>query len=182
MVVWMSAWPIHSWTRRMSALAIMRVPNVWRRSMESERAKAGTPQSGVAAAAQRRSVEVLARRASEGHIVLAGPVGASSEAGQSVGDVGRHRHGTDLARLRCRQLTTGVAGGDSDRRSGEVDVSPPEREQLASAQIRERRDEEDRGVLLGGGAADEGQHLLRREHIDVAACALAVLFDRSHRV
>src|SRR5664279_3901099 len=28
----MSEWPIHSWTRRMSALAIIRVPNVWRRA------------------------------------------------------------------------------------------------------------------------------------------------------
>jgi len=31
-VVWMSAWPIHSWTRRTSALAIIRVPKVCRRS------------------------------------------------------------------------------------------------------------------------------------------------------
>src|SRR3954468_10856998 len=26
------AWPIHSWTRRMSATPMTRVPNVWRRS------------------------------------------------------------------------------------------------------------------------------------------------------
>lgn len=36
MVVWMSARPIHSWTRRMSALAIMRVPKAWRRPVEAE--------------------------------------------------------------------------------------------------------------------------------------------------
>ena len=181
-VVWMSAWPIHSWTRRMSALPIIRVPNVWRRSWNrsGRRPAASAPSCSGGAApshpdtsrSRRRRPDPLRRVQS-----LALPSRASADA-----DIRRHRHRADLAGLRCRELARGSSFLGLARRAGEVDVAPAHATSSPHAQTSERRGQEDRSVLLGLGRADERPHLLGREHVDLAAALPRELLDRGGRV
>ena len=116
MVVWMSAWPIHSCTRRMSALAIILVPNVWRRSWKRRGRSPAAPArscSGDAALSRRGS----RREAAEDEIVLADQCSRPPSRASAVGDVRRQRHRPDLARLRRRQRARGIACPHSDHRT-----------------------------------------------------------------
>jgi hypothetical protein len=76
-------------------------------------------------------------------------------------------------------VTHAVARRDTDRGVREVDVTPAQRDELAAAQARERRREEDRGVLLVGCGAHRGEHLLGRVELQLAAggVVLARLLD-----
>jgi hypothetical protein len=91
-------------------------------------------------------------------------------------------HATHLAGLRSRQLAGGVARADSDRRSGEVDISPSQPEQLATPKTRERGGQEDRRVGLRASGADERPDLLGREDLDVAAVAHPEPIDARDRI
>ena len=93
----------------MSARAIIRVPNVWRRSWKRSASEAGPLLSARVAAAERRAVEVAAGLAGEDEVVVAGQALALAEAGERAGDVGRHRDDADLAGLRRGQRAVGVA-------------------------------------------------------------------------
>jgi hypothetical protein len=58
-------------------------------------------------------------------------------------------------------VTLGEAGADPDDRTSEIDIPPPQREQLAATQPSERRCEVERRILLACGRAHEGMNLLR---------------------
>ena len=118
----------------------------------------------------------------EDEVVLVGEVLALAEPRERLGDLGRHRDRADLAGLRRGQVAVGVAGSDADGRAGEVDVSPAQRDELALAEAGERGGEEDRGVLLGLGGADERHDLLRGEDLDLGSRGGAGLLDVGDRV
>ena len=139
----------------MPALAITRVTNVWRRSWKRS-----------------RSVEVPAELTGEDHVVLGGPPVAPSQTGERLGDIGREWDRAKLAALRRRNLAQGIARASADRRAGEVDVAPPQRQQLAPAQSGERGGQVDRAVLLTSRRTHERPHLFRSEHVDIELTAL----------
>ena len=150
--------------------------------VEAQRAQAGTTDRREVAPAQGAAVLERAGRTDEDQVVVSRPPPAPPESGKRGRDVRRHRHGPHLARLRGGELALGVAGAHADHLAGEVDVAPAQSEQLAAAQAGERSGEEDRGVLLGRGRADQRHHLLGREHLDVTAAARRRLRDVGGRV
>jgi len=85
-----------------------------------------------------------------------------------IDDLGRQRDRADLARLRRRQRTGGIARAHAHERAGEVHVTPVQRDQLAATQARERGGQEDRAVLLARRGPHQRPDLLRAEHVDVA--------------
>ena len=166
----------------MSAVAMVRVPNVWRRSWKRRRPEGGALQRGLVAAGEGRAVEVAARDAREDEVVVGRPVLAVGEPGEGGRDVGCHRDRADVAALRRREAAAGEGPADAHARGGEVDVSPAESDELAAAEAGERGREEDRRVLLGLGRPDEGPDLLGGEDLDGGRLAEAGLLDVGHRV
>jgi hypothetical protein len=67
---------------------------------------------------------------------------------------------------------------DAKRALGEVDVAPPQRDDLAAAQAGERGGQEDRGVLLVVGGTHQRPDLLRR--VEVEARRVVVDLDPGH--
>ena len=84
----------------------------------------------------------------------------------ACGDLGRERHGADLARLRRRQLALGVARGRRAGTGRRSHVAPAQRDELAAAQAGERGGEEDRRVLLVVGGAHQRHDLRGREDVE----------------
>ena len=170
-VVWMSAWPIHSWTRRMSALAIIRVPNVCRRSWN--RADAGRRAAArLVAPAQRRAVEVAAGVADEHEVVITDPVLALRRAARAP----PRRRAPSAPTGPCPTSASSAAPRRSSRAPGSTEpAKSTSRQRSASsspqAQARERGRQEDRRVLLGRRRPHQRPDLLGREHLDVAAAA-----------
>jgi len=70
------------------------------------------------------------------------PIDAAAELRQRSGDIRRQRHRSNLAGLRGRQMAGVVAGANTNRAAGEVDVAPSQREQFAHSRARERRRQE----------------------------------------
>jgi hypothetical protein len=161
----------------MSALAIIRVPNVCLRSWNLSDRQSGHGQGNLVPAAQRRSVQVGAGFAGEHQVIIAGPVLAIGEPRQRRRDVLRQRHRTNLARLRGRKRAAGPGRAHTYREAGEVDIAPTQREQLAETQAGERGGQEQSAILIRRGRADQRPHLLGAEHLDVAAYPLRVFLD-----
>ena len=74
MVVWTSAWPIHSWTRRISALAIMRVPKLVAEVVEAQPPQIGVLEGLEVSAGKRSRVDVATPVADEHEVVVSGAV------------------------------------------------------------------------------------------------------------
>jgi hypothetical protein len=166
----------------MSATPIMRVPKVWRRSVEAQSAQPGSGERGGVAAAQGRGIEVVAGGAREDEVLGAREMPATAEPGESLCDLRRHRDRAHLAGLRPREDAHCVACPDADRAPLEVDLSPPEGDELAAPQPGEGCGEEDRGVLLGRSRAHESRDLVWREDLDLTRLALRRLLDIVDRV
>ncbi len=158
------------------------VPNVWRRSWKRRSRRPAVRRRLLVAAPQGRRVEVAAELTGEDHVVVARPGLTLSEPGEGSGDVGGHRHGAAAARLGRAQDAVGDARAHADVRAGEVDVAPAQGDELAAAQAGERGGEEDRGVLLAVGGADEGHDLFGCEDVDVGGAALDRLLEVADRV
>src|SRR4051812_15625691 len=166
----MSAWPIHSWSRRRSTfgLAAIVVPKVWRRSWKRSR-----PRPARAAAATKRrhiaeaSMKPRSRRGRPGRRA------PSSTRAARAGPARRRRRAPSAPRGPCRSsgawVALAVARRDADRRVGEVDVAPAQRDQLPAPQAGERGGQEDRGVLLALGRTHQGEDLLGRVELQLAA-------------
>src|SRR3954447_19582599 len=114
----------------MSALAIIRVPKVWRRSWKRS-GRNPAPLGRVVAPAERRAVDVAAELADEDKVVVLSRGPALPELGQGRRDPERHRHRSDLAALRRGQGAVGVTRANAERLAGEVDIAPVECEQFA---------------------------------------------------
>jgi hypothetical protein len=99
-----------------------------------------------------------------------------------VSDLIDHRYDADLAGLGGGDLPVGEVAADAYGLAGEVDVAPAQREQLAAAQAREGGGEVDGGVLVVGGAADDGVDLLASVHVVVAGVADGVALDAVDRL
>jgi hypothetical protein len=88
MVVWTFAWPIHSWTRRMSDVGD---PDDLRAEcvaevVEAEWAERGSLQRCAMALRKRGAVEVAAGDAGEDDVVIVREELALAEAGENFGD------------------------------------------------------------------------------------------------
>src|SRR5688572_26377977 len=107
--------------------------------MKAERAQAGSSEGSAVTLRERGAVQVAAGDAGEHDVVIVGEEPALAEARENLGDSRRHRNRPDPAGLRRGEVAIGVARADADRRAGEIDVSPPEGDELALAQAGERR-------------------------------------------
>jgi hypothetical protein len=93
---------------------------------------------------------------------------AALELRQPVGDLRDHRDAPDPLALRHLLGAVGVAAPDVDQVAEEVDVRPPQGEQLALAQAGERGGHIEGGVLLVGGVRGKQQHLVAVERVELA--------------
>ena len=167
----------------MSALAIIRVPNVWRRSWKRSGRRPARCSASLVAPAQRRAVEIAAGHAREDQVVVADQVLALAELRERLGDVRRHRHRADLARLRRRQLprrsssrAPGSPSRRSRRRASAARAARPVRSPVNAA-VRKIA-----ASCSDAGRAHQRPDLLRREHLDVAAPTQWRLLDVGDRV
>ena len=152
--------------------------------VEAQPSQAGAVERGHVAAAQRRAVDVAAELADERPGRRRRSTSSRSASRASAAATSRRqRHGAHLAALRRRQPAAGEAGADADERAGEVDVAPAQRDELAAAQARERRGEEDRRVLLRRRprARAPGPPRARRRR-GRSSSRLAQALDVGHRV
>lgn len=129
------------------------------------------PQSGAVALLQGLVADVLAAWRTEDEIFVRREVFALTEAGEPLRYLLGHRHCALRPALRRRRLALGPVFTDVDRATSEVDVPPAQREQLPHPQSGERGRVEDRRVLLGLRRPDQGQHLLRAQHVDLRGAA-----------
>lgn len=177
-MVWMWAWPIHAWTWTSEALLTAIEPKKWRNewngSVRSPARRVASPQGAW--------VEVAAEGGGEDGVLVAGLQLAAGEARELVGDLVDHGDDADLAGLRGDDLAVGEVAAHADGLAGEVDVAPAQREQLAAPQTGQSGGEDDGGVLVVGGATDDGVDLLTRTHVVVAGVADGVALDAVDRV
>jgi hypothetical protein len=150
--------------------------------VEAEWAKRRSLERGLVPARQRRSVEIAPGQAGEHEVVVAGPAPAVRETRQDGGDVRRERHRTNATALRARETGPGERAADAYTLAMKSIVAPTEGDQLAAAEAGESGSEEDRGVLLRLGRADECPDLLHREDLDRGRRLIARLLDLGHRV
>src|SRR5262249_52430523 len=110
---------------------------------------------------------------------LAPPVG---KPGKRLGDERRHRDRPNLARLRRGKAGFGVTGRDSYVPPREVDVPPPQGDELAPAPASAGGRQADGRRRLGRSRAHQSMDLLGREDVDLTPHPLRRLLDRANRV
>ncbi len=113
-MVWTSAWPIHSWTRRMSATAIIRRAEGVAQVVEAQRSQAGSLERCGVAAPECGAVEVVAELAGEDQVLVFDPVLAVAQDHELVRDLRRHGNRADPARLRGAEVTVDEAAAHAD--------------------------------------------------------------------
>ena len=131
-------------------MAAIVVPNVWCRSGKRSRPSPARAGRLDEAAVHCRRVHERAGYAREDEVVVGRPALALTEPGERGNDVWGYRHRAPFAALGAREVALAEACRNADRRVGEVDVAPAQRDELAAAQAGECRGEEDRCVLIVG--------------------------------
>ena len=123
-----------------------------------------------------------ARDAGEDEVFLAGELLALAEPGERHRDLVDHRDRPGSPRLRAALPADREAPDDARRLCREVDLAPPQRQQLAHAQARKGGGEQDCPLHLARRRADERAYLRRRQHVDVRPLAYARSLHERHRV
>jgi hypothetical protein len=100
--------------------------------VEADWAQPGASACGDKPPAQSRPVDVKPEIAGEHQVVVAHQLAALAQTSERLRHFRDHRDDASAARLGRCQLSIRITSGHADRRAPEVDIAPPQRDQLAA--------------------------------------------------